>query len=68
MAEKGAWLELSDAILMLDRLLSYIIENQVRFGLLTNAHASVVEELRGVLAFARAGEGRAQKFNFGIVT
>jgi len=68
MAEKGAWLPLSEAILMIEKLLSYITENQIRFGLLTNAHASVVQELREVLAFAKAGEGRAQKFNFGIVT
>ena len=59
MAVKGAWLPLSDAILMLEKLLTHITENQVRFGLLTNAHASVVQELREVLAFAKAGEATA---------
>jgi hypothetical protein len=40
----------------------------VRFGWLSNANAAVVEELAGVLAFAKAGVGRAQKFNFCVVT
>ena len=68
MATDGAWLALDEAIAMLDRLLTHITEKQVRFGLLSNAHASVVEELAEVLVFARAGVGRAQKFNFCIVT
>ena len=37
MAVKGAWLPLSDAILMLEKLLSHIVDNQVRFGLLTES-------------------------------
>jgi hypothetical protein len=53
---------------MLDRLLTHITEHQVRFGWLSNANAAVVEELAGVLAFAKAGVGRAQKFNFCVVT
>jgi hypothetical protein len=68
MAVDGAWLPIADAITMLERLLAHITEHQTRFGLLSNGHALVVEELGEVLAFAKAGVGRAQKFNFGIVT
>ena len=68
MARDGAWLPLSDALAMLEGLLARVVEREVRFGWWRNAHGEVVAELRAVIAFARAAEGRAQKFNFGIVT
>jgi hypothetical protein len=68
MAAQGVWLPHADAVRMLEGLLSHITARGVRFGWLSNAHADVVEELRGVIAFAKAAEGRAQKFNFCIVT
>ena len=55
MARDGVWLP-------------HVVEREVRFGWLRNAHPEVVAELRGVIAFAKAAEGRAQKFNFSIVT
>jgi len=68
MARDGVWLPLADAIAMLEALLAHVVEREVRFGWLRNAHPEVVAELRGVIAFAKAAEGRAQKFNFSIVT
>lgn len=67
MAQKGQWLPLADGIRMLEGLLANIRKEKVRFGLLSNQHDEVVEELEEVLAFARKGEGRAQKFNFCVV-
>jgi len=67
MAVKGQWLEFADGIRMLEGLLANIRKEKVRFGLLSNQHDDVVEELELVLAFARKGEGRAQKFNFCVV-
>lgn len=67
MATKGQWLSLEDGIRMLEGLLANIRREKVRFGLLSNQHDAVVEELKEVLRFAKSGEGRAQKFNFCVV-
>lgn len=67
MAQKGQWLTLADGTRMLEGLLANIRKEKVRFGLLSNQHDDVVEELELALAFARKGEGRAQKFNFCVV-
>ncbi len=67
MALKGQWLELADGIRMLEGLLANIRKEKVRFGLLSNQHDDVVEELELALALARKGEGRAQGFNFCVV-
>lgn len=67
MATKGQWLSLPDGIRMLEGLLANIRKDKVRFGLLSNQHDAVVAELEEVLAFARTGEGKAQKFNFCVV-
>jgi hypothetical protein len=67
MALKGQWLEWADGIRMLEGLLANIRKEKVRFGLLSNQHDAVVEELEAALAFARKGESRAEKFNFCVV-
>jgi hypothetical protein len=67
MATKGQWLTLADGIRMLEGLLANIRKDKVRFGMLSNQHDEVVEELEEVLRFAKSGEGRAQKFNFSVV-
>lgn len=67
MALHGAWMDLPDAIRLLETLLRHIQEKSVRFGLLTNQHADVVMELSEVLTFAKAHAGSAAKFNFSIV-
>lgn len=67
MAVSGVWLPIDDALKMLKALLAHIQSHGIRFGLLSNQHAEVVEELQEVIAFAQSTSG-AQKFNFGIVS
>jgi hypothetical protein len=67
MALHGVWLDLPDAVRMLEGLLAHIQAKSVRFGLLKNQHADVVSELTEVLAFAKAHHGDAARFNFSIV-
>ncbi|GAA5080886.1 hypothetical protein [Lysobacter panacisoli] len=66
MAVSGAWLARTDALSLLEGLLTHIRAEKTRFGLLSNQHDAVVEELDGVLGFLR-GESGAEKFNFAIV-
>ena len=67
MALHGVWMDLPEAIRMLDGLLAHIKAKSVRFGLLKNQHDQVVSELTEVVAFAKAHQGDAAKFNFSIV-
>jgi hypothetical protein len=67
MAATGTWMDLTTARALLERLLARIIEQQPRFGLLTNDAPSVVEELQEVLAFIAAAPEGATKFNFAVV-
>lgn len=67
MARDGRWLALDEGMRLLEGLLHHIQSKQIRFGLLKNQHAGV-EELQAVMAFARSGSARAQKFNFSIVS
>lgn len=67
MATDGAWMERAAAIELLEALLKHVVEKRVRFGLLSNQHAEVVEELTEVLAFARAAPAEATRFNFSVV-
>ncbi len=68
MALHGVWMDLPDAIRMMETLLQHIQDKSVRFGLLKNQHSAVVSELADVLAFAKAHRGDAARFNFSIVT
>jgi hypothetical protein len=67
MAREGAWLNARDAVSTLERLLGHIRDHRVRFGLLSNQHEEVVEELEEVLAFLRREGADAAKFNFSVV-
>ncbi len=67
MATQGAWLEVAQAVRLLDGLLSYLRQNKVRFGLLSNDYDQVLTELSEALAYARTAEPDA-KFNFCVVT
>ena len=67
MARQGDWIEVADAVAMLESLLHHIRTNNVRFGLLRNQHQEVVTELTEVIAFVKAGGTAAQKFNFSVV-
>lgn len=67
MAAQGTWVDTAQAIAMLQTLRQHIVDTHVRFGLLTNQHDAVVEELAEALAFAQAQAAHAPKFNFAIV-
>lgn len=68
MATDGVWIDLAEAIAMLEAVQTHIVSKHIRFGLLRDFRAAVLEELSSVLGFVRGGLGRAQKFNFCIVT
>lgn len=67
MATEGVWMEVRAAVRLLKGLLAHVEEKNVRFGLLSNAHDEVVEELAEALAYARSAPQGAS-FNFCVVT
>jgi hypothetical protein len=66
MAATGAWLSRTDALSLLQGLLTHIKAENTRFGFLQNHHQSVVDELSRVIGFLQAESG-AEKFNFSVV-
>jgi hypothetical protein len=67
MAVQGTWVDTGQAIAMLQGLRQHIVDSKVRFGLLSNQHDEIVEELGAALAFAKAQAATAPKFNFVVV-
>lgn len=67
MATQGAWLEVAQAIRLLDGLLTHLRENKVRFGLLSNDYEHVLSELAEALVYAQTAQPSAAKFNFSVV-
>ncbi|RTL45637.1 MAG: hypothetical protein EKK53_05495 [Burkholderiales bacterium] len=67
MALQGTWVDTAQAITMLQALRQHVVDAKVRFGLLSNQHDEVVEELDAALAFAKAQVTQAPKFNFAVV-
>ncbi len=67
MALQGAWVDTGQAIAMLQGLRQHIIDSKVRFGVLSNQHDEVVQELGAALAFAKSRAATAPKFNFIVV-
>lgn len=67
MAKDGVWMDAQEAIANLDRLVSHIRAQKVRFGLLNNQHDEVVRELEEVIAFARGAATPGDRFNFSVV-
>jgi hypothetical protein len=67
MAKEGVWIGLNAARTMLEALASEIQASNIRFGLLQNQQAQVLEELSEVLSFIRKAPPGAEKFNFSIV-
>lgn len=67
MAAEGVWMEATEAIGFLEKLLAHIQAKNVRFGLLNNQHDQVVTELSEVIAFVKANAEGARKFNFSVV-
>lgn len=67
MAKEGAWVSGSEGVEMLEKLISYISEKGVRFGLLGNEHEEVVRELNESLLVANRAKSENGKFNFSVV-
>lgn len=68
MATQGAWVDVAQAIKLLDGLLTHLRQNKVRFGLLSNDYEQVLSELSEALTFARTAQQSDVKFNFSVVT
>lgn len=64
---KGVWDVASEVTSQFKTLAAHIQQNQVRFGLFSNQHAEVLEELRHVIAFAQQAAQQNGQFNFSVV-
>ena len=67
MARDGLWVDANEVISALTALLTDIRANDVRFGLLSNDQADVIEELEESLEFAKQAAEHSAKFNFSVV-
>jgi hypothetical protein len=67
MAQQGTWIEATQAVQLLETLLSTIRSQKTRFGFLKNDHDNVVTELQESLAFAKIAAEKQAKFNFCMV-
>ncbi len=66
MAKEGVWVEVAQAVRLLEGLHAHLTQDKVRFGLLSNDYDQVMEELAEALAYAKAAPADA-KFNFCVV-
>lgn len=66
MAKEGVWIEVAQAVRLLEGLHTHLTQDKVRFGLLSNDYDQVMEELAEALAYAKAAPVDA-KFNFCVV-
>lgn len=67
MALDGVWISAKDAEKLIADLLDHVQANQVRFGLFSNDHNAVVEELLETLSYVRSAKSPLAKFNFSVV-
>ena len=67
MAAQGVWMPIAEAVPYLQALRDHIVQKNVRFGLLSNQHSEVLQELDDVIAFVKAETEVAEKFNFSVV-
>ncbi|MCG7868875.1 MAG: hypothetical protein JAY74_21205 [Candidatus Thiodiazotropha taylori] len=67
MAIEGVWVSGSEAVEMLEKIMSHISEKGVRFGLLGNDHEDVIKELKESLQFANRAKSENGMFNFSVV-
>lgn len=68
MAVNGVWISGERAVEMLEALISHIIKEKTGFGLLSNDHMEVLNELQESLEVAREAKEQNGKFNFSVVT
>ena len=67
MAEKGVWMPASEAVEMLESLISHISTDKVKFGLISNDADEVLAELEESLEFAKKAQSKNGMFNFSVV-
>ncbi|MES9941085.1 MAG: hypothetical protein ABW121_11165 [Candidatus Thiodiazotropha sp. 6PLUC7] len=67
MAKEGVWVSGAEAQEMLDKLISHISEQGVRFGLLGNDHEEVIRELKESLEIVNRAKSQNGMFNFSVV-
>ena len=67
MAKEGVWISGAEAVEMLEKVISHISANSVRFGLTGNDHEEVIRELKESLEFANRAKGENGMFNFSVV-
>lgn len=67
MALKGAWISAAEAQKLISGLLEHVLKKQTRFGLFSNDHDVVVEELAQTLSFLKSATFPLAKFNFSVV-
>lgn len=67
MAAQGRWVDASEAVQRLERLLTHVEKDRPRFGLVGNQVDVVIEELSEALNFARHAADAGAQFNFAIV-
>jgi hypothetical protein len=67
MVEQGVWVAGAEAVDMLEKLINYISEHKIKFGLLRNAQEDVMDELKESLEFAYKAKNINGKFNFSVV-
>ncbi|WMS88752.1 hypothetical protein [Pleionea litopenaei] len=67
MAINGLWIDGSDAVDMLERLIDDISNNSIKFGMLSNDKDIIVDELKESLVFAKKAKELDGKFNFSVV-
>ncbi len=67
MATEGVWISAKDAEKLLTGLLTHIKHQRIRFGLLSNDHDGIVEELAEALNYAKSAKSPEAKFNFSVV-
>jgi hypothetical protein len=68
MAKEGAWIPANDAEKLLAGILTHVQQQKIRFGLLSNNHDEVVQELSEALNFVKTAKSSETRFNFSIVT
>lgn len=67
MAQSGVWIEGSDAIEMIEKLIAHIVDANVKFGIIGSDADEVVAELKESLEFAKKAQEANGKFNFSVV-
>ena len=67
MARDGNWVDAADALAMLTALRSTIEADETRFGLFSNEHDDVADELAIAIRFAEEAAGKKAQYNFSIV-